>query len=140
MKDERPPATLDDVISSIDRMQNSLDEIATWLKIDGVDKVKKILVDTLDSDEKILVYHLSDGKSNKVIGEMCKVDPKTVSNCCRSWHKLGIMRAESIQNSKNKYFKIFNVEDYGIKVPNSLQPSDKNIQTKQQNEEQQNDN
>lgn len=117
MSNDQKPATLDDVVAALQMNQETLDEVVCWLRIEGSEKVKKLLEGILDSTEKILMYHLSDGKSNKAIGEMCGVDPKTVSNNYRSWHRLGLMKSQSLQEGKYKYFKAFNVEDFGIKIP-----------------------
>jgi hypothetical protein len=117
MNNQKSEPTLRDVVEALEKSQETLEEIVGWLRLDGADKVKKLLEGTLDSQEKILMYYLSDGKSNKVIGDMCGVDPKTVSNNCRTWHRLGLMKSQPLQEGKYKYYKNFNLEDFGIKIP-----------------------
>lgn len=129
MSNQKQEPTLRDVVIALEKSQETLEEIVGWLRVDGASKVKKLLEDTLDSQEKILMYHLSDGKSNKTIGDMCRVDPKTVSNNCRAWYRLGLMKSQPLQEGKHKHYKIFNVEDFGIKVPKIT-----NQETKQKKE------
>ena len=59
MNNEQKPATLDDVVAVLQKNQETLEEIKVWAKINGVEKVQDILKKTLNSPEKITIYHLS---------------------------------------------------------------------------------
>lgn len=107
---EQKPATLDDVVTA-------LDEILTWLKISGTDKVKTLLQNTLDTSEKRLVYQQSDGKTVREINAVCGVGASTVSNYWKKWYKLGLMKKVSVKGGGDRHFRAFDLEDYGIDVP-----------------------
>ena len=59
MNNDQKPATLDDVVSVLQKNQETLEEIKMWIKINGIEKVQDIIKKTFDSPEKIIIYHLS---------------------------------------------------------------------------------
>lgn len=123
MSSEKQPATLDDVISSIGRLQNSIDNVVTWLKISGVEKVKKLLETELDKPEKILTYHYSvEDKSSRDIKELSGAALGTISSYHTSWFNLGLMKKVPIKG-KERYVKNFNLEDFRITIPNTVSVS-----------------
>ena len=94
-----------------------LREILRWTKISNLDKVRNILLGELNDENKTLVYFLSDGKSSDEIEKIMnkKVTDMSIRNWWKKWGKLGIM--EIHPNYKKRFMKIFDVEDYGIKIP-----------------------
>lgn len=133
MSNDQKPATLDDVVAELQKNHEMLEEIKVWTKINGVEKVQNILTKHLNLPEKIIVYHQSDGKTTREIGTMCSLDPKTISNYWRSWYKLGIMKTEKVRGGGNRYIKIFDLDDYGIKIPTiSIKPKQKTTTVEQQ--------
>lgn len=98
-----------------------LSEILKWTKIGNIEKVKEIIKNEFQENNKILVYTLSDGRSSKDI-ETClnkKVDKKTVRNWWRKWWKMGLMYESS--NFKRRLLKSFNLEDFDIKIPEIIE-------------------
>ena len=117
MKDKKQPATLDDVISSIDKMQNSLNDVVKWLKILGVENVQTLLKKELDKSEKILIYHNStEGKSIRDIKELSGASLGSINSYHTIWFNLGLMKKIPMRG-KDRYVKHFNLEDFGIKIP-----------------------
>lgn len=118
MSNEKLPATLDDVVSSIGKLQNSIDDAVTWLKISGVEKVKNLLEKELEKPEKILTYHYSiEDKSVRDIKELSGAGLGTISGYQTAWFNLGLMKKVPIRG-KDRYVKNFNLEDFGINIPN----------------------
>lgn len=115
--EQKNPATLDDILITLKQNQQILNEINTWIKISGVEKVQSILVKSLDSPEKIIVYHLSDGKTTREINVICGVSISTVSTYWNTWNRLGIMKTISVKGGGERHIKKFDLEDYGIDVP-----------------------
>lgn len=114
---KKTPASLDDIVSAIEKLQNSLDEVSMWQKISGVEKVKEVLERALDKPEKILVYHLStDDKTTREINNITGVSRVSISSYQKSWFNLGLMKKVPT-SSKERYVKNFNLEDFGIKIP-----------------------
>lgn len=107
---EQKPATLDDIAAT-------LEEILTWLKISGTEKVRNLLQTALDTSEKRRVYQLSDGKTTREINAVCGVGASTVSNYWKKWYKLGLMKKVAVKGGGERHFRAFDLEDYGIEVP-----------------------
>jgi len=100
-----------------------LREILKWIKFAGMREVKNTLVSALDSEQKRLVYHLSDGSRGTV--EIAKLvgigSNRTVADMWEVWLKLGL--GESIPVKGGTRFKrSFDLEDFGIEVPRVKEP------------------
>jgi hypothetical protein len=78
--------------------------------------VKKLLEFTLDAPEKRVVYHLSDGKGSKEVGQLANIDFSTVTRYWKAWYKVGLMKSMSVKGGE-RYIKNFNLKDFGIEVP-----------------------
>jgi len=116
MNNDQKPATLDDVVAALQNNQETLDEIKVWTKINSVEKVQDILKKTLDSPEKIAIYHLSDGRTVRDIIAVCGGSTATVSNYWSSWNMLGLMKSISVKRGE-RFIKSFDLESYGIEIP-----------------------
>lgn len=128
MNNEQKPATLDDVVAALQKNQETLEEIKVWAKINGVEKVQDLLKKTLDSPEKITIYHLSDGKTIRDIIAICGGSIYTVSNYWNNWNKLGLMKSISVKRGE-RFIKSFDLESYGIEIPVTVkkEPKQKTI-------------
>lgn len=98
-----------------------LKEILKWTKIQGIDKVKQIMINEFSDEKKRLVYSLSDGRSSDDIEKMLnkRVSDVSIRNWWKSWAKMGIM--ELHPDYKKRYIKLFNLEDFGIELPDNTQ-------------------
>ena len=95
-----------------------LREILKWIKFAGMREVKSTLVSALDTEQKRLVYHLSDGSRGTVeIAKLAGIGSnRTVADMWEVWLKLGL--GESIPVKGGTRFKrSFDLEDFGIEVP-----------------------
>jgi len=91
-----------------------LREIVKWLRFAGMKEVKTVLTSALDTEQKKLVYHLSDGgKSSLDIAQQSGVSDFTVRNYWKQWSKLGIVEAIKVGRG-DRYVKTFDLEDFGI--------------------------
>jgi hypothetical protein len=95
-----------------------LREILKWIKFAGMKEVKNTLVSVLDTEQKRLVYHLSDG--TRGIVEIAKLagigSTSTVFDMWQTWLKLSL--GESIPVKGGSRFKrTFDLEDFGIEMP-----------------------
>lgn len=113
---EQKPATLDDVVVMLGKTNALLDEVATWLRVSSYDKVKKLLEDTLDTPEKRMIYHLSDGKTTREIHSTTGVHFTTVASYWRSWYKTGLMKSMPVKGG-DRYIRNFDLKDFGIDLP-----------------------
>ncbi|QLH11266.1 hypothetical protein [Nitrosarchaeum sp. AC2] len=116
MSNDQKPATLDDVVAALQKNQETLEEIKVWAKINGVEKVQEILKKTLDSPEKITIYHLSDGRTVRDIIAVSGGSTATVSNYWSIWNRLGLMKSIPVSRGE-RFIKSFDLESYGIEIP-----------------------
>ena len=102
---------------SLKEIASILKEILKWTKFAGSNEVKKVLTDALDSDQKILLYHLSDGNKGTVaIGQEVGVSNATVAKYWKAWARMGIVETIRVQGGERSK-KVFDLEDFGINVP-----------------------
>jgi hypothetical protein len=97
-----------------------LREILKWIKFAGMKEVKTILIASLDTEQKKLAYHLSDGtRGTMEIAKMADVKSnKTIFDMWQAWLKQGL--GESIPVKGGLRFKrSFDLEDFGIQIPHT---------------------
>lgn len=108
-----------------------LREILKWIKFAGMKEVKSVLVTTLDTESKRLVYHLSDGTRGTVeIAKLAGIGShSTVADMWEVWSKLGI--GENIPVKGGQRFKrTFDLEDFGIEIPKTKETKTEKQTTK----------
>ena len=94
-----------------------LKEILKWIKFSGMREVRTVLMGILDSEEKRLIYHLSDGKIGSVaISKAANVGATTVRRYWESWARTGIVESIRVQGGL-RYKKAFALEDFGFTIP-----------------------
>ncbi|HKZ39911.1 MAG TPA: hypothetical protein VJ044_03065, partial [Candidatus Hodarchaeales archaeon] len=77
----------------------------------------EVLASTLDTDQKRLVYHLSDGNRGSVdIANLSNTSDRTVRRHWESWGRTGIVDPLKVRGGE-RYKKSFELEDFGIRVP-----------------------
>jgi len=94
-----------------------LREILKWIKFAGAKEVKSVLLATLDTEQKRLVYHLSDGDHGSLeIAKAAGTSDTTVRRHWASWARQGIVGPLKVRGGE-RYKKSFELEDFGIEVP-----------------------
>jgi hypothetical protein len=111
------PATLDDVVAMLQKGNELLEEATIWLRAGSYDKVKKLLQDTLDTPEKKLAYHSSDGKTTREVGVICNVDFTTIAKYWKAWYKAGLMKSIPVKGGGERNIRNFDLKDFGIEIP-----------------------
>jgi hypothetical protein len=93
-----------------------LKEILKWLKFAGMKEVKAVLTSELDSDQKKLVYQLSDGtKTNAEINKISGVSTGSISGYWKKWLKLGLGETKAVTGG-DRFVRAFDLGDFGITV------------------------
>jgi len=93
-----------------------LREILRWSRFENFPKLRKILLDTLETDEEKLVYELTDGERSRYdIAKETGIPDSTVRSWWERWYNLGIL--EPSGKRKGRPQKIMALEDMGIEVP-----------------------
>jgi len=94
-----------------------LREILKWIRFSGIREVRPVLMNILDTEEKRLIYHLSDGGNGSVeISRRARVSHVTVTRYWRSWNRLGIVKPIRVRGGL-RYRKLFELEDFGFSIP-----------------------
>jgi len=96
-------------------IKNLLEEILKWQRLQGIKILCEILPQLLDTEEKRIVYEMTDGKNNQSkIASEAKVATGTVSNWWNLWYSHGILTKE--EKRKRRYKKIISLKDLGIPI------------------------
>jgi len=98
-------------------MISLLREIVKWTKFQAWGKVKDVLLNLLDDDEKKIMYHLSDGKnSSRKIAERVSVGHTTIVRYWNEWANFNIVEPISVKGGGSRYKRMFELGDFGIEV------------------------
>jgi transposase len=94
-----------------------LKEILKWIKFAGAKEVKNVLLTMLDTEQKRLIFHLSDGNRGTLeIAKVAGTSDTTVRRYWASWARQGIVESLKVRGGE-RYKKSFELEDFGIEVP-----------------------
>lgn len=102
---------------NLERTNELLEEMLRWIKFAGAREVRTVLMSILDTEQKRLIYHLSDGEHGSVeIGKAANVSDRTVRRYWESWVRLGIVEPLGVRGGV-RYKKFFELEDFGFTIP-----------------------
>lgn len=92
-----------------------LREILRWSRFENFPKLRRILLDTLKTDQEKSVYELTDGERSRYdIAKETGIPDSTVRSWWDRWYNLGIL--EPSGKRKGRPQKIVALEDMGIEV------------------------
>lgn len=98
-------------------MISLLKEIVKWTKFQAWGKVKDVLLNVLNNNEKKRIYHLSNGKnSSRKIAENVSVSYSTIQKYWNIWSNFNIVEPIPVKGGGLRYKKMFNLDDFGIEV------------------------
>ncbi len=102
-----------------------LREILKWNKFAGMNQVQSVLENTLNTPEKRLAYQLSDGANGTVeVAKLSKVGSTfKVGSLWKEWKRKGIGDSFSVRGGGERFKRTFDLEDFGIEVPQVPQPA-----------------
>jgi Fic family protein len=101
----------------MDELIEVMREILKWTRFAGAREVRNILTAALDTEQKRLIYHLSDGiKGSVEIAKIANVGDSTVRRYWESWARQGIVEPIKVKGG-TRFRKSFELEDFGIAVP-----------------------
>jgi hypothetical protein len=93
-----------------------LREILQWNRFENFPKLRKLLLDTLETDIEKLVYEFTDGERSRYdIAKELGIPDSTVRSWWDGWYNLGIL--EPSGKRKGRPQKIMALEDMGIETP-----------------------
>lgn len=95
-----------------------LKEILKWVRFSGMKGAREQLESVLDSEQKKLVYQLSDGSRGIVeIGKVTGIaSTSTISRYWKTWSKMGFGEYIAVRGG-DRFKKSFDLEEIGIEAP-----------------------
>lgn len=100
-----------------ERVIHLLEEILKWTKISGIQQVKELLLNTLNTDLDKLIYHYSDGRSTREVATAVGLKTHThIPSYWKRWATIGIVEPLKVKRGI-RYRRIFPLEDFGILIP-----------------------
>jgi len=98
------------------KIAESLQELVDWTKLTTRYDARQRLQSILDTDVKLRVYELTDGKrSVREIAGLAPANKDVISAWWREWDALGIV--EQVRGRRGRRRKIVSLEALGIEVP-----------------------
>lgn len=100
-----------------------LREILKWIRFAGMKELKNNLESTLNTEQKKLVYHLSDGTHGIVeIASLAGIGSNsTIADMWEVWSKLGFGEKIPVKGGQ-RFKRAFELRDFGIEVPKTNAP------------------
>jgi hypothetical protein len=93
-----------------------LEEILKWERISGIQILRSIMPKLLDTEQKKIVYELTDGKMTvKQIHESSGVATGTISSWWNIWFTYGLLLKDG-----QRYVHVISLEDIGISINLSI--------------------
>lgn len=104
-------------LKKLNEVKELLQEMLKWIKFSGIREVRTVLMGVLDTEQKRLIYNLSDGERGSIeIGKKAGVGHSTVTRYWDSWKRLGIVEPIPVRGGL-RYKKLFELEDFGFAIP-----------------------
>lgn len=102
----------------LQEITESLRELVAWARVTGYPTVKQTLETILDSDEKRLVYHLTDGQRGvKEIQRLTGVNARYISEWGQEWERIGIVGPSRVSSIRGRRQRAFDLADFGLEIP-----------------------
>jgi transposase-like protein len=102
--------------SRLDSIDKTLREILSWTRFANISKLKEMLQNELDTDQKKLAYESTDGINGmKEVAAASGAPQDTVYGWWQQWSRIGLV-TES-ETRKGRMIKIVPLGDLGIRVP-----------------------
>lgn len=91
--------------------------ILKWTRFSALENVRNEIRRTLDTDQKRLIYSLSDGKTNsRDVAKQSGVSDFTVRKYWSEWISRGLAEPINVRGGKRS-MKSFNLADFGLIIP-----------------------
>lgn len=105
-----------------------LREILKWTKFSGMKAVKEVLNSALDTPQKRIAYHLSDGSKGSIeVGKASGIaSTETITRYWKSWAISGLGENIAVKGGK-RFKRSFNLEDFGIEIPEPVREMNKEV-------------
>lgn len=98
-----------------------LREILKWVRFAGMRELKDTLTSALDKDELKQLYHLSDGTRGIVeLGKLVGMSNSRVADIWQTWLRQGLGETVPVKGG-NRFRRTFDIEDFGLKIPQPQQ-------------------
>ncbi|MCB2141236.1 hypothetical protein KQH27_00850 [bacterium] len=94
-----------------------LRQILKWVRFSGLENARNELRRALDTDQKRVIYNLSDGeKGSQEISKLSGLSDFTVRAYWKEWSKRGLVDPINVRGG-TRYKSSFDLEEFGLLVP-----------------------
>jgi len=105
-------------LAPLREVAESLRQLVTWVRVIGYPTIKQTLETVLDSDEKRLVYHLTDGqRSVREIEKLTRVNVRQISEWGQEWERIGVAEPSRVSSVRGRRQRAFDLADFGLEIP-----------------------
>jgi hypothetical protein len=94
---------------------NILERIYTIFVAANYESISKSLYEVLDTPEKVLAYHLSDGRTTEEVLRKMKMSSKTLPKLWKFWNSRGLGMRTPVRGGM-RFVRLFSLEDFGFKI------------------------
>ncbi len=124
MRMSEEKTNIDELKSILLEISEALVEIRAWYRQTPRKDIKSNLESILDTPNKIIAYHFSDGgKTTRNLAKISKAGTGSISRWWTDWIKFGIAIPIK-KGAGNRAKKLFDLKDYGISIPDLENLSD----------------
>jgi len=92
-----------------------LQEIAKWVRFEGIQTARQVLNDFFKKDSEKLAYQYSDGRGSSEIAKIAGVSDFAVRSYWKKWSAMGLVVPSD--KFKGRYEHLFSLDDFGIELP-----------------------
>jgi len=122
-------------LKTLKSIEQKLDQLLKWTRFAGMQQLRTIMTQNLETDTEMLVYELSDGeRTTREIARLAGVGSNaTIAKYWKKWTKIGIV--EPSEKRRGRYQRICSLEAVGLTVPPMLQEDTQQIEAERSEEE-----
>jgi hypothetical protein len=101
------------------------------IRVTSIPEVKKLLLETLPTEEKKRAYHYSNSRDSRAVAKFAGVGHVAVTRWWKTWVRAGMAKTISAKRGERTK-SVFSLEDFGIEMPpqKEIKPKKKEAPTK----------
>jgi hypothetical protein len=100
-----------------------LEELLKWVRFTGMKEVKSTLEALLDTEQKKISYHLSDGSRGvREISILTGLGKNKIPELWRLWTINGLGAGVNTKVGKIRFKRSFNILDFGLSILTVVEP------------------
>jgi len=100
----------------LSKVLDRLDEVIVWLRLQGLPRIRGLLVTEMNTDAKRIAYQMTDGEhSRREVANLAGVSDDSVQNWWERWYQMGLLTGS--ERYKGRPRRVISLEELGIRSP-----------------------